>query len=75
MGTAAIHALRGDEDAAFEWLQQAIDRGFYQYAELERHPCFESLRGEARFQEMMGGVKATVEETRRQVDAMETASL
>ncbi len=71
VGTAAIHALRGDEEAAFAWLQQAIDRGFYQYAELERHPCFETLHGEERFQRMMAGVKARVEEMRRQVDAME----
>ena len=71
VGTAAVHALRGDEEAAFEWLHQAIDRGFYQYAELERHPCFETLHGEERFQRMMAGVKARVEEVRRRVDAME----
>jgi hypothetical protein len=35
------------------------------------HPCFESLHGEERFQRMMAGVKARVEEMRRQVDAME----
>ena len=46
-------------------------RRFYQYAELERHPCFESLHGEERFQRMMAGVKARVEEMRREVDAIE----
>ena len=71
VGIAAVHALRGDKEAAYDWLQQAIDSGFYQYAELERHPCFESLHGEERFQQMMDGVKARVEEMRRQVDAME----
>ena len=71
VGTAAVQALRGDAEAAFEWLHQAIDRGFYQYAELERHPCFENLHGEERFQRMMAGVKARVEEVRRRVDAME----
>ena len=66
-----MHALRGDTEAAYDWLQQAIDSGLYQYAELERHPCFESLHGEERFQRMMDGVKARVEEARRRVDAME----
>jgi hypothetical protein len=71
VGIAAVHALRGERAAAYDWLQQAIDAGFYQYAELRQHPCFESLHGEERFQQMMGGVKAKVEEVRRQLDATE----
>jgi hypothetical protein len=69
VGLAAVHALRGDKEAAYDWLQQAIDAGFFAYAELERHPCFESLHGEERFQGMMAGVEARVEEARRQVEA------
>lgn len=68
---AAVHAVRGEKGAAYEWLEKALDAGFYQYAELEAHPCFESLHGEERFQEMMTEVKARVEEMRRQIDAME----
>jgi TolB-like protein/Flp pilus assembly protein TadD len=71
VGIAAVHALRGDREAAYRWLQQAIDAGFFQYAELERHPCFQSLHGEERFQRMMDGVRARVEEMRRRMDAME----
>ncbi len=71
VGIAAVHALRGDKEAAYDWLQQAIDAGFYQYAELERHPCFESLHGEERFQQMMAGVRVKVDEMRRRVDALE----
>ena len=59
----------GAQSTVFD--QQAIDSGFYQYAELEKHPCFESLHGEERFQRMMTEVEARVEEMRRQVDAME----
>ncbi len=70
-GLAAIHALRGDREAAYGWLQQAVDAGFYQYAEAERHLLLESLHGEERFQRMMAGVRAKVEEMRRQVEAME----
>ena len=70
-GLAAVHALRGDKEAAYDWLQQAIDSGFFAYAELERHPCFESLHGEDRFRQMMDGVEARVEEARRRVEAME----
>jgi non-specific serine/threonine protein kinase len=73
VGLAAVEALRGNRETAYEWLQQGIDAGFYAYAELERHPCFESLHGEERFQRMMDGVKAKVEDARRQVDALEMA--
>ena len=70
-GIAAIHALRGDKEAAYDCLQQALDAGFYQYAELERHPCIESLHGDERFQQMMDGVRVKVDEMRRRVDALE----
>jgi tetratricopeptide (TPR) repeat protein len=73
VGMAAVHALRGNREEAYRWLQQAIDAGFYPYAEIERHPCFESLRGEERFRRMMGGVRARVEEARRRVDAAEAS--
>jgi TolB-like protein len=69
VGMAAVHALRGNREEAYRWLQQAIDAGFYPYAELERHPCFEGLRGEERFRRMMDGVRARVEEVRRSVDS------
>jgi serine/threonine protein kinase/tetratricopeptide (TPR) repeat protein len=65
VGMAAVHALRGNREEAYRWLQQAIDAGFYPYAELEKHPCFESLRGEERFRRMMDGVRARVAEMRR----------
>jgi hypothetical protein len=71
VGIAAVHALRGDRETAYDWLQQAIDAGFFAYAELERHPCFESLHGEERFERMMAGVKARVEDARKRVDAMD----
>ena len=66
---AAIHALRGDKEAAYDWLERAIDAGFFAYREAERHPFFESLRGEERFQQMMAGVEERVEEMRRQWEA------
>jgi TolB-like protein/Flp pilus assembly protein TadD len=73
VGIAAVHAQRGDREAAYRWLEQAIDAGFYQYTELERHPLFESLRDEERFQDMMAAVAVRVEEMRRQVQAGEAA--
>jgi serine/threonine protein kinase/TolB-like protein len=74
VGMAAVHALRGNREEAYRWLQQAIDAGFYPYAELEKHPGFESLRGEERFRRMMDGVRARVAEMRRRVDAAEGGS-
>jgi tetratricopeptide (TPR) repeat protein len=73
VGIAAVHAQRGDREAAYRWLEQAIDAGFYQYTELERHPLFESLRDEERFQDMMAAVAVRVEEIRRRVEAGEAA--
>ena len=64
-----LHEIRSGGEASFTEAQ--LLEGFFQYVELERHPCFESLHGEERFQRMMDGVKARVEEMRRQVDAME----
>jgi tetratricopeptide (TPR) repeat protein len=68
---SAIHALRGEKEAAYDWLQQAVDAGFFAYAEAERHPFFESLHEGERFQEMMARVKARVKEMRRQLEAEE----
>jgi len=74
LGLAAVHALQGDREGAYRWLRQAIDAGFYAYAELERHPCFESIRGDERFQQMMDTVKARVDDMRRRVDALKDGS-
>lgn len=71
VGLAAVHALRGDREAACDWLQQAIDAGFYAYAELQLHPCFESLHEDERFQQLMDGVRAKVEDARRHLEALE----
>ena len=71
VGLAAVHLLRGDKDAAYRWLQEAIDAGFFAYAELERFFVFESLHGEERFQRMMDGVEAKVADARRRVDSLE----
>ena len=71
VGIAAVHALRGDRDAAYDWLQKALDAGFFQYADLERHPCFESLHGEERFKKMMAVAKARVDNARARLVAME----
>jgi len=45
VGIAAVHALRGDREAADDWLQHSIDAGFYQYAELECTPASRTSTG------------------------------
>ena len=39
VGIAAVHALRGEHEAAYDWLQQAIDAGFYPYADWSGTPA------------------------------------
>jgi len=71
VGMAAVHAVQGDKEVAYQWLQQAIDAGLTAHTELERHVCFENLHQEPRFQQMMAEVKAKVDVMRARVREME----
>jgi serine/threonine-protein kinase len=60
---AVFYMLAGDREEAFDWLENAVDRGFIPYPHLRDHdPFFKELRGEPRFEALMARVKREFEE-------------
>jgi eukaryotic-like serine/threonine-protein kinase len=57
---AAIHATRGDNTAALEWLEKAQAAGYCDYSTLARHPIFERVRREPRFQAVLASMEKKV---------------
>jgi len=50
---AIVHNQFGEEDEALEWLEAAVRRG-YSASEIKVAPELDNLRGEARFQKLVG---------------------
>jgi TolB-like protein len=50
---AAIHAAKGESVQALEWLERGFAAGYKDYSTLGRHPIFEGLRREPRFQTLL----------------------
>ncbi len=50
-------ALLDAKKEAIDWLENSVNQGFLNYPALERNPCFENLRGEVRFKNLMERVK------------------
>jgi eukaryotic-like serine/threonine-protein kinase len=57
---AAIHAARGENGAALDWLEKAPAAGYVDYSTLGRHPVFERLRREPRFQAVLATMQKKV---------------
>ncbi len=55
---ACKHALAGERDAAFEWLDKAIAVGFGAVDTLEKDPDLASLRGDARWRGVVERARA-----------------
>jgi len=68
---AAIHAVLGNKEEAYKWLQKAIDAGYltYRYSQIE--PMFENLRDDENFKQMMGELKRSVDEMRKRIEKMD----
>lgn len=45
IGLAGANAIQGDKDAAYRWLERAVDGGFLRYRYLLLNPCFSNLHG------------------------------
>jgi serine/threonine protein kinase/Flp pilus assembly protein TadD len=50
---AAVHALLGDKDAAFEWLERAFQERATFLVFLKFHPHFDPLHGDPRFDDLV----------------------
>jgi TolB-like protein len=61
---AAAAALRGEADAAMEWLERAFEAGYRDYGFLERDPIFRPLGSHARFVSVRDRMRRDVEAQR-----------
>jgi tetratricopeptide (TPR) repeat protein len=61
---AAVAALRGEADAALEWLERAFEAGYRDYGFLERDPIFRPLANDARFGRVLDRMRRDVEAQR-----------
>ena len=50
-------ALVNAKDKSLDWLENAVNRGFINYPELDRNPFLANIRGEERFKKLMERVK------------------
>ena len=54
---ACVYALKGNKEKALDWLQQAADKGFGQYQNMENDSDLMSLKNEKRFKKILEKVK------------------
>jgi hypothetical protein len=50
--------MEGERDAAFEWLEKAINLGNENVSWFKSNPAWKTLRDESRFKELMGRIEA-----------------
>ena len=70
---AEIHAILGDKDKAYEFLEKRIEAGSVFYRGSRREPCFAEMAREERFQQLMARSETHVTEMRRRVEARESS--
>ena len=57
---AAVHAVKGESAQALDWLERGLTAGYRDYSTLSRHPIFERLRRESRFQDLLKKMQQAV---------------
>jgi TolB-like protein/Tfp pilus assembly protein PilF len=65
---AEVNAVLGNKEAAYKWLQEAINKGWRFYRWSLNEPLFENIRNEDRFKKMMNNVKSMVDSMRWKVE-------
>jgi TolB-like protein/Flp pilus assembly protein TadD len=63
--TACVHALRGEKDEAFRWLDKAVEAGWRGWPLGTRSPLLDSLRGDPRFRQLEARLDDLVRQLRR----------
>lgn len=71
---AAVHSLLNQNGQAVQWLEKAVSWGYKEYPWLANDPNFESLREDARFVQLMEGMKEEWEERMRRYSVEESTS-
>jgi TolB-like protein/Flp pilus assembly protein TadD len=67
--TACVHALHGNKDEAFRWLEKAVDAGWLGWPLGTREPALDSLRADARFKRLEARVAGMLADVRRRASA------
>jgi len=68
---ARVHAIKGNKEEAYDWLEKAISMGWVDYQIVGMDPWLDDLRGDERFKQIMARVKDKVAEMRARVEKME----
>ena len=63
---AAIHATRGENDQALDWLAKAFAAGYKDYSTLGRHRIFAAVRTDPRFQNVLKQMERAVAKMREE---------
>jgi TolB-like protein/Flp pilus assembly protein TadD len=63
--TACVHALRGEKDEAFRWLDKAVEAGWRERPVGTRDPLLDSLRSDPRFQRIETRLETLTSQMRR----------
>ena len=65
--TALCHAKLGDRDQAIAWLDTSVKLGHHSWYALVKHPWLQPLQADPQFQEILGRVKADLDDVRDDV--------
>jgi hypothetical protein len=57
---ACVHAIEGDKDGAFQWLERAYEAGWRGWPQASWSPPLDPLRGDPRFTRLMARIDADV---------------
>ena len=68
---AEVEAVLGNKEEAYKWLQKAVEAGWVNYRFIELDLCFENLRGDDRFKQIVAQMKARVDEMRKRAEEMD----
>jgi TolB-like protein/Tfp pilus assembly protein PilF len=63
--TACVHALRGEKEEAFLWLDRAVEAGWRGWPLGTRSPLLDSLRSDPRFRQLEARLETLVKQMRR----------
>jgi TolB-like protein/Tfp pilus assembly protein PilF len=63
--TACVHALRGEKDETFRWLDEAVEAGWRGWPLGTRSPLLDSLRNDPRFRKLESRLDTLVNQMRR----------